>query len=424
MTHSRSGPDPGRIARVHGGRPIAVAAALALVALVALIGLAPPACAQEPDTTRQRDIVDVARSVLGWNVPDAQLTLESGAGGLSTTLLPTIGYNPLYGFTVGVGLSSAGRIGDDFETRVSRIAAGGSYAFDTGQILLEGRGSFFLDRNTRLVLADIRYLDTTRPTWGLGPAIEGQSEFSMAYKLSRLYLTHLWQVIGPLYAGPGFRIDGFADIVDEDAAPGVITPYMQYTGDSPAAQNATGVSLNVLADSRDNPVNPRSGYLVSLTFNDFVEQLGSDSNWQELQAEYRVYPYLPGGSRNRLAIWGYTWLTYGHPPYLELPYIAGDTYGKTGRGYLLGRIRSTNLAYLEAEYRLELRRDGLLGVVGFGSGTTVTDPGSGAFGSANWAGGLGIRVKFAKVSDTNLAVDFGWGEANSFGVFAGLGEAF
>jgi hypothetical protein len=37
---------------------------------------------------------------------------------------------------------------------------------------------------------------------------------------------------------------------------------------------------------------------------------------------------------------------------------------------------------------------------------------------------VGLRVKFAKVSDTNLAVDFGWGEANSFGVFAGLGEAF
>jgi len=421
VIHSRSGPTPGLIARAPRVRTIATDAALALLGL---IGLALPTRAQEPDTTQQRDIVDVARKVFGMKVPDPQFTVESRGGGLSTTLLPTIGYNPLYGFTVGVGLSSAGRIGDDPETRVSRIAAGGSYAFDTGQILLEGRGAFFLDRNTRLVLADIRYLDTTRPTWGLGPAIEGQTEFSMAYKLSRLYLTHLWQVIGPLYAGPGVRVDGFADIVDEDAAPGVTTPYMQWTGDSPAAQNATGVSLNVLADSRDNPVNPREGYLVSLTFNDFVEQFGSDSNWQELQAEYRVYPYIPGGTRNRLAIWGFTWLTYGHPPYLELPYIAGDTYGKTGRGYLLGRIRSTNLAYLEAEYRLELRRDGLLGLVGFGSGTTVTDPGSGAFGSANWAGGAGIRVKFAKVSDTNLAVDFGWGEAGSFGVFAGLGEAF
>ena len=399
---------------------------VAAVWLVLLLPLAGPheAHAQAADSTEQRDIVDVARSIFGRHVPEPQFTVEDPVAGLSTTLLPTIGYNPLYGFTVGVGLSSAGRIGDDPETRVSRIAAGGSYAFDTGQILLEGRGAFFLARNTKLVLADVRYLDTTRPTWGLGPAIEGQPEFSMAYKLTRAYLTHLWQVIGPLYAGPGFRIDSFADIVDEDAAPGVTTPYQEWTGSSPPAQNATGVSLNVLADSRDNPVNPREGYLLSLTFNDFVEQFGSDSNWQEIQAEYRVYPYIPGGTRNRLAIWGLAWMTYGHPPYLELPYIAGDTYGKTGRGYLLGRIRSTNLAYLEAEYRLELRRDGLVGLVGFGSSTTVTDPGSGAFGSANWAGGAGIRVKFAKVSDTNLAVDFGWGEAGSFGVFAGLGEAF
>jgi hypothetical protein len=344
--------------------------------------------------------------------------------GLSTTFLPTIGYNPLYGFTIGAGLSSAGRIGDDPATGMSRIAAGGSYAFSTGQILLEGRGSFFLDGNKSLILADVRYLDTTRPTYGLGPAIEGQTEYEMKYKLFRTYFTYLWQVSNQLYAGPGLRIDSFADIVDAVPAPGDTTPYQKYTGDSPAAQNATGFSLNVLADGRDNPVNPRRGYLLSLAFNDYVERLGSDSNWQELQAEFRTYPRLPFDSKHRLGIWGLAWMTFGHPPYLELPYIGGDTYGKTGRGYLLGRIRSTNLAYLETEYRVELRRVGLLGLVGFASGTTVADPGSGAFGSTNWAGGTGIRVKFSKVSDTNLAVDFGWGEAKSFGVFAGLGEAF
>ena len=388
------------------------------------IALAPrSARAQAPDSTEQRDIVDVARLLFGQNVPPTEVTVETMRG-LSTTFLPTIGYNPLYGFTIGAGLSSAGRIGDDPETAMSRIAAGGSYAFETGQILLEGRGSFFLDGNDKLILADARYLDTTRPTYGLGPVHEGQTEYSMAYKLYRAYFTQLWRVASRIYVGPGVRIDSFADIVDAVPAPGDTTPYQKYTGSSPPAQNATGISLNVLADERDNPVNPRRGFLLSLAVNNYLEELGSDSNWQEVQAEYRVYPQLPFDSRHRLCFWALAWLTYGHPPYLELPYIGGDTYGKTGRGYLLGRIRSTNMGYFETEYRVELRRDGLLGLVMFGSGTTVTDPGSGAFGGASWAGGTGVRVKFSKVSDTNLTVDFGWGEAKSFGVFAGLGEAF
>ena len=94
MIHSPGGPNPGRIARVDGRGPVTSSTVLALLALPALLGFAMPARAQEPDTTQQRDIVDVARKVFGMKVPEPQFTVESRGGGLSTTLLPTIGIRP------------------------------------------------------------------------------------------------------------------------------------------------------------------------------------------------------------------------------------------------------------------------------------------------------------------------------------------
>jgi hypothetical protein len=117
-------------------------------------------------------------------------------------------------------------------------------------------------------------------------------------------------------------------------------------------------------------------------------------------------------------------MTFGHTPYLDLPSIGWDTYGRGGRGYLQGRIRGANQVYLEAEYRKNLRRDGLLGGVVFLNGTMTTVGVERSFGSNDWGAGLGLRLKFNKHSNTNLAIDFGWGEANSSGLFAGLTEVF
>jgi hypothetical protein len=140
--------------------------------------------------------------------------------------------------------------------------------------------------------------------------------------------------------------------------------------------------------------------------------------------EMRVYPHLPKRSRNILGFWLYGWLTFGDPPYLNLPSDGWDTYGRSARGYLQGRIRGWNQIYFETEYRRTLTADGLWGLVAFLNVTTTTDAEKGTFGRGNPAGGVGLRIKLNKHSKANITIDHGWGEEGSRGFFLGMSEVF
>jgi hypothetical protein len=125
-----------------------------------------------------------------------------------------------------------------------------------------------------------------------------------------------------------------------------------------------------------------------------------------------------------LAIWSTVWLALGPAPYLDLPAIGWDTYGRSGRGYLQGNIRGTNQIYTEFEYRLRLSRNDMWGVVGFVNFMATTAPGDGAFGTLDPGGGIGLRMKFNKKTNTNLSVDAARGQDNQTRWFFGLQEVF
>ena len=94
-----------------------------------------------------------------------------------------------------------------------------------------------------------------------------------------------------------------------------------------------------------------------------------------------------------------------------------------GRGYAQGRIRADQLLYGEAEYRVTLTPNGLLGAVAFLNLTSASDE-TGDLQTPNPGGGVGIRIKLNKHSDTNIGIDVGFGAEGSGGVFFGTGEAF
>jgi hypothetical protein len=369
----------------------------------------------------QRDVFDVLNErILHRRVePEVAGTLRTG---LEWAILPTFNYNPVYGFAIGAMVTGAGQRGIESK-RYSQLAISANYS-TMGQIQAQVRGDVFDRSGDFLLKADVRYLDTQRSTWGLGPLTPDQQEFPMDFKLVRTYATLYRRTSGPVFIGLGFHYDEFTDIVDERAEKGEETPFTAYSGGALTRTVSAGFSLNVLGDTRDNLVNPTSGYYLSASFRSYETGVGSDDDWQEMWAEMRVYPHLPAASRHVLAFWLYSWLTFGKGPYLNLPANGWDTYGRGARGYLQGRIRGADQAYLECEYRRTLTADGLWGAVAFLNSTVTTELESAIFGKADYGGGLGVRLKFNKHSNTNLAVDVGWGEAGSKGVFLGMSEVF
>jgi hypothetical protein len=367
-----------------------------------------------------RDVFDVLHKIMGKRV-EPQIDYKPKAG-LQWALLPTFSVNPVYGAAFGVMVSGAGRRGST-NARYSQLAISANVSTQ-GQVQEQVRGDIFSGGETFLLKADFRYLDTERSTWGLGPISEEPGgEFPMQFALRRAYATALRVVSSPVYVGLGLHFDRFSDIVDERAEQGESTPYLEYSRGLPSVTTAVGLSFDVLADTRDNAIDPLKGYYLNWSFRNYLEAFGSDDNWQELWVEARVYPHLPKDSRNVLAFWLYGWFSFGHAPYLNLPSNGWDTYGRGARGYVAGRIRGTNQIYIESEYRWSLTADGLWGMVVFMNGTSTSTE-SGVFGRLDYAVGTGLRVKLNKNTSSNITLDYGWGRAESHGFFLGMSEAF
>ena len=153
--------------------------------------------------------------------------------------------------------------------------------------------------------------------------------------------------------------------------------------------------------------------------------MGSDVNWQSLLIDARKYIHFPATSPNTLAFWTYDWFTVsGKPPYLNLANTACDTYLNMGRGYIQARFRGQNLVYFESEYRFKILNNGLIGGVAFLNAQSYTEQESKRFEVVSPGYGVGLRFKFNKFSNTNIALDYGWGSHGSQGIFANLGEVF
>lgn len=368
----------------------------------------------------QRDLFDVLHRLTGKEV-DPTLEFKPKTG-LEWALLPTFSVNPVYGAAIGAMISGAGRRGS-INAPYSKIMIGGNYS-TTGQVQLQFRGDVFSRSEEYLASLDLRYLDTERSTWGLGPIQPGQVEDPMTFVLERVYTTLMRVVSGPVFTGLGFHFDRFTDIKDQLADEGEQTPFTIYSQGYPTTTTAVGLSFNVLGDTRDNVIDPLRGYLVNYSFRAYGTTLGSDENWQELWVEARVYPHLPKHSGNVLAFWLYSWMTFGHPPYLNLPANGWDKYGRGARGYLAGRIRGPDQIYMETEYRFGITRDDLWGAVVFVNGTWTTTTTVGTFGKTDYAGGAGLRIKLNKRSSSNITLDYGWGKESSHGFFMGMSEVF
>ncbi len=372
-------------------------------------------------------------------------------------VLPAFAYNPTVGFLFG-GVGIFGMyLGDPDTTTISSVQAMVLYT-TKNQFITQVNSTIMTDRNTWEFQGDWRFMIFNQDTFGLGTghspvsqgftingigntaAVEGAQHMDM--NLLRFRQNALRQVWDALYVGPGLSFDRYYGIVDQrldlSASPPVVTSHYAYStleGFGTKAYNTSGLSLNVLYDTRDSTINAYRGVYASLSYQWNPTWFGSSQSSSFVSAELRTYLGLSSAvPRNVLAFWVIAQgQVSGALPYLALPSIGWDAKNRTGRGWVQGRFRGTSEVYAEAEWRFRITDNGLLGGVVFANMSTFTRPavsipgyteeGESLFEHPRVAGGVGLRIMQNRQSRTNITLDLTVAD-KTVGFYFGAGEAF
>jgi hypothetical protein len=372
------------------------------------------------DSSGQVDMADVLYSIIHKKKHMPMSPKKHEVEKTHISILPGFGYTLQTGFAGVITGNVAFYNGASENQKISSIKFDFGYT-QYNQFIIPLQANIWSKANKYNFIADWRYLKYPSFTYGLG----GRTLLSNGYIVDFSYLKihqSVFKSIGKnLYAGLGYYLDYLWNI--QEIKPIGVTSFEKY-GFSPI-ETASGVALRLLYDSRLNQINPLKGFYSNIVYRPNFTFLGSQTNWQSLLIEFRKYVPFPSGSKNVISFWSYNWLTTsGKPPYLLLPSTGWDDLYNTGRGYIQGRFRGKNMIYFEAEYRFGITRNGLFGGVIFANAQSFSKPYSQAAKLIEPAVGTGVRIKFNKISGTNLCIDYGFGLNGSRGIFVNLTEVF
>ena len=422
------------------------ALAISLIFCIQGFSQAYPGESVQQNAVNPVDLIGVIGEVFNKDGPKRNNVLIPGVNNIS--LLPIIGYGPANGFVLGAAISATNLLGDKENTQLSAALLSISVTTKE-QLLLCARSDIYLPGNSWYIPGDVRFLLFAQPTYGLGiyglnaplsfnvggiDATKPVTEQPMRYNYIRFYETVLKELAPHWYAGLGINIDDHFKIEDQSLK--LDTPNVNVTsnyfystkyGFNPLHYSTNGLLFKIIKDSRDNTVNPYKGIYASLGFRLNEKFFGGSQASTMLYAEWRNYVPLNKSKPGMvLAFWSWgQFNTSGNIPYLALPSIGWDTYGRSGRGYVQGRFRGTNMVYGESEFRMPISRNGLFGAVAFINATTASNPitGQNLFNSIAPAYGIGLRIKMNMKDRTNICIDYGRGRG-SHGLYFNIQETF
>ncbi len=379
-----------------------------------------PPQASFDDTTGQKDVVEIMLNFTHIHIKEPPRVRGKK---VYYSLLP-IGTVPGGGTALVTSTQVGFYLGKRKDTYLSNITFSPGTDF-RGQWNVPLRSNIWSAGNKWNFGGDLRYSYFPQATWGLGGGGQENNNLRINYSYIRFYLNALKRVKPYLFAGLGYNLDYHIDIRPENDSSDI----RQFTGYKYGTINhsnsfSSGLTLNLLYDSRVNSINPLPGFYGNLIYRVNPEFLGSGDSWHSLYADARKYIPFSRKGQNVLAIWSYVWTTFGSPsPYLDLPAVGWDSEQRSGRGIYNRRFTGKTLWYLETEYRRDITRNGLFGFVIFANLNSVTEPDTKQFAYLHPATGAGLRIKFNKGSGTNIGIDYGISKGYS-AIYFSLGEAF
>jgi len=287
------------------------------------------------------------------------------------------------------------------------------------------RSTIWLKDNSWLIRGDIRFLVYPQYTWGLGTSHNDNEKQWVNYEYIRFYQAALKRVGKRLFIGMGYDLDYHFDIHGDSGV-----NLQQFTGYPYGLSGnsvSSGLTFNFLYDTRNRNIYPFPGSYLNVVYRVNPKFLGTVNPWQSIFVDARKYmplnkPENPN-QQNLLTFWSFLWWNFSNTtPYLDLPSTGWDEYNRSARGFDQNRYRGKVLYYFETEYRRDITNNGLLGFVVFSNINTVSGSGT-FFQSWHPAGGLGLRVKVSKVSNTNFALDYAFSKSYHTILFS-FSEAF
>lgn len=339
---------------------------------------------------------------------------------------PTLGYQPANGFTFGfIGQYSFKK---KDENKISLISGGASYSTQK-QILTYLKNNMYLNDDRYFFSGDFRYYIFSQSNFGLGTDIvPWGTEFKdfdyksieqpMNYNYFKFHETISYNIFPSFFVGAGIHIDSYNNINDKnlDVANEKYTYHYNYSkkyGFSKKNYAVNGLSLNLIYDTRDNLINTNNGLYLNLNYRYNPTLISNQFKSSTLLLETRYFvPISKTNKQHVVGFWAYgQFLVSGKLPYLNLPAIGWDQNSRSGKGYIQGLFRGTNLMFFESEYRFPITKNQMISGTVFTNFTTASnvDKNLGLFESIQPAVGVGLRILLDKNTLTNFVVNFGLG---------------
>lgn len=326
--------------------------------------------------------------------------------------VPIYTYSQESGHTVGLAKFNLLDFYSDTVTRPSKIS--GVYTQSTkGRINFSLSTELVLKQNKMIFLSFVNYRKTPEYVLGIGNDVIIKDIEQISVNRIKFSFNGLYRVGKYTYLGPSFDIANYYNVrVDSNS--------ILIRDNAVGVKGGTIVGLGVSAayDTRDNRYNSKSGEYVLFYSNFYNKAYGSDYEFSKIYFDVRKFyqPWL----NHVVALQVTTTYSAQDVPFYELAMLGGDTQM---RGYYKGALRDKVLLDGQVEYRVPLSK-----FFGFAAwvGTGRVAPSYDKLSFSNlWVSyGGGLRLKVDPTHDTNLRLDFGFGESGLKAFYVGFAEAF
>ncbi len=323
-------------------------------------------------------------------------------------VLPGPFVNPEQGF--GIGVAAVGlytpydwQKGDPYSTVTVT-----SYGSTSGSYGLGLNNRTYLKNDKVRLLGEAWISHTPGYYWGIGSQAAENENNKVQYEGQRLQLSPKIAVeVAPnTYAKLGWQWQSFSKVdgVDGDILPSEV-----------ADATSSGVLVGMEYDTRDFEPNPMRGQFLDVEWIANRDSLGSDEDYDNLVANYRVYQQW--SDTTIIAMEVYSQSIFGDAPWFDYAQLGDD---QRMRGYYQGQYRDKHQLSTQVEIRHTIAgRHGVVGWLGAGS----IAPTCHELFENSWLPTVGVGYRFAFKARINVRVDLGVGK-DSTGFYFQINEAF